>query len=141
MKTYVVIDTNVLVSALMSRHPDSSTVQVVEYLLDGEIIPLFNDEILLEYNEVLRRPKFRFPEQLVRNLVNQLVSLGISLERTPADVSLPDPKDVVFYEVALSKDGSFLVTGNTKHFPVTPIVVTPAQLLDIILERQLLVMR
>lgn len=141
MKTYVVIDTNVLVSALMSRHPDSSTVQVVEYLLNGEIIPLFNDEILLEYNEVLRRPKFRFPEQLVRNLVNQLVSLGISLERTPADVSLPDPKDVVFYEVALSKDGSFLVTGNTKHFPVTPIVVTPAQLLDIILERQLLVMR
>lgn len=136
MKTYVVIDTNVLVSALMSRHPDSSTVQVVEYLLDGEIIPLFNDEILLEYNKVLRRPKFRFPERLVRNLVNQLVSLGISLERTPADVSLPDPKDVVFYEVALSKDGSFLVTGNTKHFPVTPIVVTPAQLLDIILERQ-----
>lgn len=44
----------------------------------------------------------------------------------------PDPKDIVFYEVALSKEGSFLVTGNTKHFPKEPIVVTPAEMLEII---------
>ncbi|MCQ2072302.1 MAG: PIN domain-containing protein [Bacteroidaceae bacterium] len=43
----------------------------------------------------------------------------------------PDPKDIVFYEVALSKEGSFLVTGNIKHFPKDPIVVTPAEFLDI----------
>ena len=47
----------------------------------------------------------------------------------------PDPKDIVFYEVALSKEDSYLVTGNTKHFPKNPIVVTPAELLTII-ERQ-----
>lgn len=48
----------------------------------------------------------------------------------------PDPKDIVFYEVALSKEGSFLVTGNTKHFPKEPIVVTPAEMLEIIKNSQ-----
>ena len=38
----------------------------------------------------------------------------------------------MFYEIALSKEGAYLVTGNTKHFPATPIVVTPAELLRII---------
>ena len=46
--------------------------------------------------------------------------------------SIPDPKDIVFYEVALSKEDSFLVTGNTKHFPVKPIVVTPAEFIKIL---------
>lgn len=55
----------------------------------------------------------------------------MSLKRTPTSETLPDPKDVVFYEIALSKEGSFLVTGNTKHFPHSPIVVTPAEMLEI----------
>lgn len=38
----------------------------------------------------------------------------------------------VFYEIALSKEGSFLVTGNQKHFPISPIVVTPAEMLQIL---------
>ena len=44
----------------------------------------------------------------------------------------PDPKDVVFYEVALSKEDAYLVTGNKKHFPQTLIVVTPAEMLEIL---------
>jgi len=36
----------------------------------------------------------------------------------------------VFYEVTLSKDNAYLVTGNKKHFPKTPIVVTPAEMLE-----------
>ena len=90
---YAVIDTNVLVSALFSAHSDSSTVIIRNKIADGEIIPLFNTEILDRYLE-------------------------------------KDPKDIVFYEVALSKEGSYLVTGNTKHFPKTPIVVTPAEMLE-----------
>lgn len=54
------------------------------------------------------------------------------LGRTRTEEVIPDPKDVVFYEVALSKVESYLVTGNTKHFPKTPIVVTPSELLEII---------
>ncbi len=132
MKTYAVIDTNVLVSAMLSRHSDTATVQVVDLFLSGRIIPLFNNEIISEYSEVLHRGKFRLPESLIDKVLNEIQSKGISLHRTPSTEDFPDPKDIVFYEIALSKDGSFLVTGNTKHFPKSPIVVTPVQMLDII---------
>jgi len=45
---------------------------------------------------------------------------------------MPDEDDRVFYEVTLSKDDANLVTGNLKHFPKTPIVVTPAEMLEIL---------
>ncbi len=57
---------------------------------------------------------------------------GIHGERVPSQEHFPDPKDVVFYEVALSKDDAYLVTGNKKHFPQKPIVVTPAEMLEIL---------
>ena len=50
----------------------------------------------------------------------------------------PDPKDIVFYEVTLSKEDAYLVTGNKKHFPDKPIVVTPAEMVEILRERGLL---
>ena len=64
--------------------------------------------------------------------MEMVLEKGIQLDRTKADEIFPDPKDVVFYEVALSKEGSYLVTGNIKHFPKSPIVVTPAELLEIL---------
>lgn len=132
MKVYAVIDTNVLVSAMITRNSDAATVQVVELLFSGKITPLFNEEILNEYSEVLHRAKFHLPKLLIDRVLSEIRSVGISLHRTTAQEILPDPKDVVFYEIALSKEGSFLVTGNTKHFPNTPIVVTPARILEII---------
>ena len=129
---YAVIDTNVLVSALLSAHPDSSTVIIRNKIADGEIIPLFNSEIIDEYRIVLSRPKFHFPDELVGAILSLFHEVGISLDRTKSDEVFPDPKDIVFYEVALSKEGSFLVTGNTKHFPKTPIIVTPAEMLEIL---------
>ena len=58
---------------------------------------------------------------------------GLCLERTKVtDGVFPDPKDLVFYEVTLSKEDSFLVTGNLKHFPKKPFVVSPAEMMEII---------
>ena len=59
-------------------------------------------------------------------------------ERIISNDYFPDPKDVVFYEVALSKEDAYLVTGNIKHFPKTPIVVTPAELLEIMQQQGIL---
>lgn len=51
MKTfYAVFDTNVLVSALMSKHADSPTVLLLDYVLDGRIVLLYNEDIINEYN-------------------------------------------------------------------------------------------
>ena len=72
MICYAVIDTNVLVSALLSSHDDAATVQVVGKLFSGEVIPLFSNEILKEYNEVLRRRKFKFSETIVATLVETI---------------------------------------------------------------------
>lgn len=60
MKAYVVIDTNVLVSALLAKRTDSAPVQILDRLFNRDFIPMYNDEILAEYSEVLRRPKFKF---------------------------------------------------------------------------------
>lgn len=53
MKIYAVIDTNVIISALLSRHQDSATVKILDYLYDRTIVPIYNDEILNEYSVVL----------------------------------------------------------------------------------------
>jgi uncharacterized protein len=62
-----------------------------------------------------------------------IVMDGLWLDRTKAgEEYFPDPKDVVFYEIAMSKEGSYLVTGNIKHFPAKPFVVTPAEMIGIL---------
>lgn len=129
---YAVIDTNVLVSALLSRHSDAATVQVVKAVFEKNILPLYNDEIIAEYEEVLGRKKFGFPYDEVKNILDMIIKMGTSAKRTPVREDFPDPKDVVFYEITMSKEDAYLVTGNTKHFPKSPIVVTPAEMLDIL---------
>lgn len=69
MICYAVIDTNVLVSALLSSREDAATVQVLKMIFKNEVIPVYSDEIIAEYNEVLRRRKFHFSEELVSSLV------------------------------------------------------------------------
>ena len=127
-----VIDTNVIVSAYITKNPDSATAKVWEAVLQCKLTPVYNEEILDEYVDVLHRRKFGIPERLINHAIDQIVTNGIRGERIQSNEAFPDPKDVVFYEVALSKDDAYLVTGNTKHFPNKPIVVTPAEMLDIL---------
>lgn len=129
---HAVIDTNVLVSAFITKNQDSSTARVWSAILNGDIIPMYSDEILLEYKDVLHRKKFNIPDQLIKDALNHVMVNGVRGERVLSDDFFPDPKDVVFYEVAMSKDDAYLVTGNTKHFPKKPIVVTPAEMLEIL---------
>ena len=134
MKIYAIIDTNVIISALLSRHADSATVKILDHLFDRTLIPVDNDEILNEYSTVLRRAKFNFSEHLITATLDTIKQSGISSERIASDENLPDPKDIVFYEITLSVDGAYLVTGNTKHFPQKPFIVTPAEMLQVINE-------
>lgn len=128
---YAVFDTNVLVSALMTSRADSPTVALLDYVLDRRIVLLYNDDILSEYDEVLHRSKFDFSDDRIQAVID-LVKTGIHLDPTTSSEEFPDPDDRVFYEVALAKDGSYMVTGNLKHFPRTPIVVTPAEMLKML---------
>lgn len=134
MKIYAVIDTNVIISALLSHYDDAATVQTIKRVISGDIVPIYNDDIINEYLTVLHRSKFNFSESLITETIKVIIDFGISTERLESSIVLPDPKDLVFYEVALSVDDSFLVTGNIKHFPKKPFIVTPAELLRIMNE-------
>ena len=133
MTYYAVIDTNVLVSAMLNF--SSVPGKVAEKALVAEIIPLLNDEILAEYREVLLRPKFKFNPQKVEILLDGIAKRALFIDAENVEEQLPDPKDVVFYEVTMAarkNDNAYLITGNIKHFPAKPFVVTPREMLDII---------
>lgn len=130
---YAVIDTNVVVSALISHNKNAATVQVIKQIFLNKLIPLYNDEILKEYVDVLHRSKFKLTKNEIDPLIDTILEYGIDSNRVLYNDILPDEDDRIFYEVSLSKENSFLVTGNLKHFPKSPFVVTPAQMLEIIL--------
>ena len=136
---YAVIDTNVFVSALITHNSNASTARVLENLLLHRIIPLYNDDIIKEYDEVLHRAKFKLSEEQISTVEEQISTViehvkenGIDSSRFPYAGEMPDEDDRVFYEVCLSKEDSFLVTGNLKHFPKEPQVITAADMMEIL---------
>ena len=129
---YAVIDTNIIVSSFITKNPFSATRRVINNMLSGKIKPLYNDEILAEYFDVLNRSKFHLADKDIQSLLYFIQTNGIDSSRFPYDGDMLDEDDRVFYEVALSEEDSFLVTGNLKHFPKTPKVVTAAQMMEIL---------
>lgn len=135
MAYYAVIDTNVLVSALLSRRADSATVLLVERMLIGDLIPVYSTDIMYEYSEVLKRRKFRFDVEQIDYLLSAISHFGLMIEPSPTGEILPDMKDLPFYEVVMEKrqtNDAYLVTGNQKHFPNRTFIVTPKEMLDIL---------
>ena len=135
MKYYAVIDTNVLVSAILKTN--SVPGSIVELAFDGPITPVLNEAIQNEYREVLSRPKFHLPQDLIEDIMSTFHNRAIYVDAEHIDIELPDPKDLVFYEVVMEKqkeDSAYLVTGNIRHFPNRPFIVTPREMLDIILK-------
>lgn len=134
MECYAVIDTNVFISALLSKRADSATVQVLEAVIDGRIIPLYHEDILVEYDEVLHRKKFHLKEETIQLVINAVKQFGVEVFPQPTGEILVDMDDLVFYEVAMEKreDDAYLVTGNQKHYPVRDFIVTPAEMMEII---------
>ncbi len=133
MKFYVVVDTNVLVSAALK--PLSNPGAIYKLIQDGVIIPLINDAITKEYLDVLSRRKFNLPKDVVEEIVENISKNAITIIEDHIDTPLPDEKDRAFYEVTMKSNeerDSMLVTGNMKHFPVKPFIVTPKELCEII---------
>lgn len=134
-KYYAVLDTNVLVSAILGASRMSIPTKVLKAVTEEKIVPLYNDEIIDEYREVLLRKKFNFDPELIETVLNTIVTDGIYIDRTKLiEEIFPDSNDIVFYEVSLSKEGSYLVTGNIKHFPQKSFIITPAEMVRLLEE-------
>ena len=134
MKVYAVIDTNVFLSALLSKHEDAATVRVLDAVLDGRIIPLYHRQILEEYEDVLRRKKFHLPDMVIHDLLSYIMKAGVEVFPRPTGEIFIDMDDIIFYEVAMEKrdDDAYLVTGNQKHYPIRDFIVTPARMMEIL---------
>ena len=132
---YAVIDTNVLVSAASKW--ESVPGSILDLAFAGVIVPCLNDEILDEYWEVLSREKSHFPKETVEDIINGIRLHSVFLNPKESEEKLPDPGDRIFYEITMAgKDtqDTYLVTGNRKHFPKHEYVVSPRQMLDIVLQ-------
>ncbi|MGI6010048.1 MAG: putative toxin-antitoxin system toxin component, PIN family [Ruminococcus sp.] len=133
MNYYAVIDTNVLVSAMLKW--DSTPGNIMELVFAGMIVPLLNEHIVKEYREVLSRAKFHLTREIIHDVLAEIKRFGVYVDAQELDIELTDPKDRVFYEVVMEKrktEDAYLVTGNIRHFPSEPYIVTPRQMLDII---------
>ena len=128
---YAVIDTNVLVSALITHNPEAATAKVVRLLFDHVFVPIYDTDIIAEYEEVLHREKFPILPYAADALISYIIENGVEASRVDFAELMPDEDDRVFYEVSLSNEDSFLVTGNLKHYPTSPRVITPAAFIDI----------
>ena len=135
MKYYAVIDTNVLVSAMLKWN--SVPGHIIELVFDGLIVPVFSREIIEEFKEVLSRSKFHLSNDIVEDIIGSLTDSGIFVDGETQNMEFIDEKDRMFFEVVMEErkeEDAYLVTGNIRHFPVEPFIVTPRQMLDIIVK-------
>jgi len=126
----VVIDTNIVISAALS--PSGKCAKIVEIIAENEEIQLFyNGEILFEYKEVLSRKHLRIADKIQKGIIESIKKVGIKLEPSPSEISLPDESDRIFYDTALAA-GATLITGNKKHYPAEYFIMLPAEFLKLI---------
>ncbi|MCR4339928.1 MAG: putative toxin-antitoxin system toxin component, PIN family [Gemmatimonadaceae bacterium] len=132
----VVIDTNVLVSGILSRIGPPG--RIVESLIQGTLVTLYDSRIVAEYEGVLRRPRLRLPLSMVIVLLDSIQIGGFAVAALPLPgVVLPDVTDLPFLEVAAAGAADYLITGNGPHFiPVrgrhAVTVVSPRQYVDLL---------
>ena len=129
----VVLDTNVIVSGLLS--PFGPPGEIIRMAASGLMELCYDARVLSEYQNVLTRQKFSFDQTHVENLLEQIKVCGHLTTGEPLAKRLPDPDDELFLEVALGGKAQYLVTGNLKHYPAKKRqgmrVVSPGEFLEI----------
>ena len=129
----IVLDTNVLVSAMMSG--SGAPYFVLQLVHQRAVTLLVDSRILAEYHEVTARAHFGFDQQERFIQLDVLANIAEPVIASPLRLSLPDPDDRVFVEVAFAGIADAIVTGNTRHFipkkgDLGVAVLTPRQLVD-----------
>jgi len=122
----VVLDTNVVVSALLS--PNGNPAKILDLVTDKKLNIYYSSEILSEYIDVLNRPHFNFNDKNRSDFIQNIQKFGILVTPPLSDIPLPDEDDRCFYDIANFYE-AILVTGNMKHYPVKSFIVTPTEFL------------
>jgi|SRR5579862_7470754 len=128
----VVLDTNILISALLNRQGIPAQVLLLT-LLDPDTKICVSGAIFAEYEEVLRRPRFSRTEAEIESTLSAIRENAFWVKPTKQVRICSDPDDDIFLECAQAVEAHYLVTGNVKHFPASWLgtrIVTPREFLD-----------
>jgi uncharacterized protein len=135
----VVIDTNILVSALLK--PDSTPELIISLVLEKQVVFCLSEPIAAEYEEVLSREKFKsLDRRKVKTLLTRLQARARWVKPDVyVDIIPNDREDNKFLECAQEAKADFLITGKTRHFPFKKFektrIVSPAEFLSVIAEK------
>ena len=122
-----VIDTNVLISAALS--PKGVPAKIIECIADQEEARVFYaPKIFDEYKRVLSYERLKIDDEMKSRTLNLIKKIGTVIEPVASVIPLSDETDRVFYDTAQAS-GAILITGNIKHFPAEPFIMTPADYL------------
>jgi putative PIN family toxin of toxin-antitoxin system len=121
----VVVDTNIIVSAALTGK--SHSFQIMELISDGVLRLCYSMDILAEYTDVLSRKKFNFSPEKQTAFINKIREVGTPVSVPSNSVPFADESGRIFYDLARFCK-AILITGNAKHFPKEPFVVSPAEL-------------
>ena len=133
----VVLDTNVIVSALKSSV--GASFRIIELIRTGAVQPAVTAPLVFEYDDVCHRPALipHLSAAEVEGFLDWLVSLATThrvhfLWRP----FLRDPKDDLVLEAAVAARADFLVTHNVTDFAGAEAlgvrVVTPAAFIQLV---------
>ena len=134
----VVLDTNIIVSALLQ--PLGPPAQVFLLALNDTVQMCVSGSVFAEYEEVIRRPRFRRTEETILSALESVRKKAYWVRASEAVRACSDPDDDVFLECSQACCAAYLVTGNIRDFPVRWVgteVVTPRHFLEIVAGRAL----
>jgi putative PIN family toxin of toxin-antitoxin system len=129
----VVLDTNVIVSALL--HPLGAPAAVFLLVAAGAVQLCVSGNIYAEYEEVIRRPRFARNEDVISATLQTVREKGFWVKPTETIKACSDSDDDIFLECAHAARADYLVTGNLKHFPHSwgaTLIVTPRRFVDLL---------
>ena len=128
----IVLDTNILVSALLNSKGPPAEVFLLT-VLEPDMQLCVSGDIYAEYEEVIRRPQFNRSDSEIEGTLRTVRERGLWIRPTEKVRACSDSDDDIFLECAQAADAHYLVTGNLPHFPstwATTQIVTARQFLD-----------
>jgi putative PIN family toxin of toxin-antitoxin system len=125
----VILDTNIIVSALLSPHGLSA--KILSLVLNGKLTIVYDNIIFAEYADVLNRNKFKLDKELVNLVIDFIAKEGEYVIAEFQNIKFTDEDDKAFYEVYKSGYVDYLITGNKKHFPKEKGIITAREFFDV----------
>ncbi|MDR2716477.1 MAG: putative toxin-antitoxin system toxin component, PIN family [Treponema sp.] len=124
-----VVDTNVIVSALMNVN--GTPAKILSLILNGNIKILYDNRIIFEYIDVLSRKEFGFSQEIINNIIDYFKHDGEFINSEYIKTKFSDEADKKFYEVYKTGEAKYLITGNIKHFPKEDAIIIPKDFMQI----------